>query len=502
MKKEGALFDLIKSLTKSEKRFIKLYGSRYTLGEKNNYLTLFDFIDKLKEYDEEKLKEKVSKSSFAGNFRGIKSYLYFLILDCLDFYHKDSSIDRRISKHINIARLLSEKRLDEQSDKVIEKTRKLSEEFNRFENIISLNSLKKDTGFKRETISIEKIQSYYQESFSAAEDIKIKLQYNKLYDELLYKRLEIGMIENKSEKKKLKIFFNTTHFKNPPKSKSFDANMFFLLSKIECSRILTDAKNGSIYIRKLIELFDKNTNRITDNVDHYIYAYALNVFTSEGPLPDDREAADTALKKISSIPSLIGEKTVSHDVRVQVFQVYYTLLTHVALIFRDYATAVPHVRRFETEKKKFEKYFTPSFHLCMQVNIACVYFGLGQYKSALKWCNEALAHPPKTRDDVMYIVRILSLLIHYELDNRILLSSLIKSTYSYLKKIKKDNQFATIFLKLIRLLVNVETKKEQKILFTQFKSELIPLLGNKFENDVFYSIDIVGWIDKKMKHAS
>ena len=52
MKKDGPLFELIKSLTKSEKRFIKIYASRYTMKGKNNYLELFDIIDKLNENGE------------------------------------------------------------------------------------------------------------------------------------------------------------------------------------------------------------------------------------------------------------------------------------------------------------------------------------------------------------------------------------------------------------------------------------------------------------------
>ncbi len=47
------LFQLIKSLNKSEKRYFNLYASRHTIGEKNNYVILFEAIDKQIEYDEE-----------------------------------------------------------------------------------------------------------------------------------------------------------------------------------------------------------------------------------------------------------------------------------------------------------------------------------------------------------------------------------------------------------------------------------------------------------------
>ena len=497
MKKEGALFDLIKSLTKSEKRFIKIHASRYSMSGKNNYLKLFDALDKLNEYDGAKLRKKIKSSSFDGNLRGIKNYLYFLILDSLDFYHKDSSIDRRTSKYINIARILSEKRLDQQSNKIVEKTKKLSEEFNRFENIIALNSLQKITGFKRETISNEDIQNYYKENFSSIENMRTKLEYNKIYDELLFKRLQLGLITNPLEIKRLKSFYNNPYFKDAPKSNSFDVNMYYLLSKIEYYRILMDTKNGGVYIRKLIALFESNTKRIADNLNYYLYA--LNVFISERVYANDRKEADVILKKIISIPTLIGEKVIAHDMRVQIFQIYYVLLTHISLIFRDYENAIPHIRKFEIEKKRFENYFTPSFRLCMQSNIACVYFGAGQYKQALKWCNEAMSHPPKTRDDVVYVVRILNLLVHYELENEIILPSLIKSTYNNLFKQKRKSQFVVTFFKYLRPLIRTESKTDKISIFIQLREKLLPLIDNKLENDIFDDIDILHWIEKKIQ---
>ena len=63
------LHELIQSLTKSEKRYFKLLSSRHTIGEENNYILLFDFIEKQDLYDEEQLKShfkgKVPMNIFA-----------------------------------------------------------------------------------------------------------------------------------------------------------------------------------------------------------------------------------------------------------------------------------------------------------------------------------------------------------------------------------------------------------------------------------------------------
>ena len=61
MKPSSELFNLIKSLTKSEKRFFKLSSSLQS-GEKN-YLKIFDAIDEQDEYDEYALKDMFKNGS-------------------------------------------------------------------------------------------------------------------------------------------------------------------------------------------------------------------------------------------------------------------------------------------------------------------------------------------------------------------------------------------------------------------------------------------------------
>mgnify|MGYP000023314336 CR=1 FL=1 len=59
MKPSNELFQLIKSLTKSEKRYFKLSSSLQS-GEKN-YMKLFDIIEIQDEYDEPAIKQKFKK---------------------------------------------------------------------------------------------------------------------------------------------------------------------------------------------------------------------------------------------------------------------------------------------------------------------------------------------------------------------------------------------------------------------------------------------------------
>ena len=58
------LHSLIKSLTKQEKRYFKLFAQRHTSGKENQYLKLFDAIDAQEVYKEDAIKKKFSKEKF------------------------------------------------------------------------------------------------------------------------------------------------------------------------------------------------------------------------------------------------------------------------------------------------------------------------------------------------------------------------------------------------------------------------------------------------------
>ena len=74
MKPSTELFKLIKSLTKSEKRFFKLSSSLQS-GEKN-YLKIFDFIERQSSYDEEELKKTYEGETFIKHLPSEKNHLY------------------------------------------------------------------------------------------------------------------------------------------------------------------------------------------------------------------------------------------------------------------------------------------------------------------------------------------------------------------------------------------------------------------------------------------
>ena len=110
MKTSTELFELIKSLTKTEKRYFKLSASGFK-KEDNNYLKLFNALDKQSEYDEKKIVAQFPEEKFIKELRVTKKYLYKLITRSLISYHEESSVNSKLKYYLRCAEVLFEKGL-------------------------------------------------------------------------------------------------------------------------------------------------------------------------------------------------------------------------------------------------------------------------------------------------------------------------------------------------------------------------------------------------------
>ena len=86
MSKSDVLFQLIKSLSRGEKRNFKLL-TQLTSGDKK-YIQLFDAIDKESDYDESKIIKDLKDDDFTRQFSVAKNYLYNSILKSLAYFYK------------------------------------------------------------------------------------------------------------------------------------------------------------------------------------------------------------------------------------------------------------------------------------------------------------------------------------------------------------------------------------------------------------------------------
>lgn len=93
--KSDALFQLIRSLKKSEKRYFRLQSK---LEDPNAvYLVLFDLMEGMEEYDEMEILKRNQRIK-AQQFSNLKAHLYKKVLQCIRQYSLSAVMDIQIRK--------------------------------------------------------------------------------------------------------------------------------------------------------------------------------------------------------------------------------------------------------------------------------------------------------------------------------------------------------------------------------------------------------------------
>src|SRR5579871_3806512 len=114
-----ALFQLIHSLEKSEKRHFKLYIKRSSSKEDLKIVQLFDALDKMNDYDEKVLLKKL-KGTEKPQLYNLRTHLYKQLLASLRLLKSSDSIDLQLNEQFDYAHILYKKGLFVQSLKILE----------------------------------------------------------------------------------------------------------------------------------------------------------------------------------------------------------------------------------------------------------------------------------------------------------------------------------------------------------------------------------------------
>jgi hypothetical protein len=203
MENHDHLYELIKSLTKSEKGYFKKVNSFHVKGDQNNYMLLFDAIDKMEKYNEAALKKQLN-GHLGSQLPFLKHYLYYQILDSLDQYYQSSNVE--INKWICKTEILYKKGLHTQALKILEKAMGFASKKEKFAYLLQLTRLRYELLTEEE--NKERIVSQKQVLREDLNNLRVKIDnlymYFQLRIELNQLRSEIGYARNKEAVSKYK----------------------------------------------------------------------------------------------------------------------------------------------------------------------------------------------------------------------------------------------------------------------------------------------------------
>lgn len=489
------LFYLIKSLTKSEKRFFVLYANRLNKRNKK-FVTLFQLIEKQKKYDEAALLSKAKRID-KKLLPSLKIHLYKQVLKSLMIANADKKTDVKIKYLVGQARILYDKCLYKQAIKMLTKAKEIAQQHDR--NILLLEIVELEKSILLHTLKhrdLETVDSLIKKANDVTEKVYNTNQFANLALRLNSFYLKVGFIRNKKEYINVKKFFYESLPEYREEHLFFNEKLYLYFSYIGYYFFIQKFDKGLIYAQKTVQLFDENPSMISNQLEMYIKALnSLLVVQNKLLMYDDFIKTHQRLISIKRLPA----KHLNENISLNLFKAIYIHEINKHYMMGEFKEGTKIVRRLNDYLNQFITKLDKHNVLIFYYKIACLYFGSSNFKQALFWLNKLVSQPiSDLRQDLQSFARILSLICHYELGKTDLLEYSIKSTYRFLLKQKDLNLYQKYILDFLKKVPYEITEKNIRKHFIGLRDKMIALESNSFEKRPFLYFDIVSWLESKI----
>ncbi len=491
------LFQLVKSLTKAEKRYFKIYVTRLKTGKDAKFLKLFNYIDKQKTFDE-KIIIKKEKSFKPSQFSNLKANLYKQILRSLRNTTSSEDLNMSIREMLDYSKILYNKCLYDQCFKILEKTRMLAEKYERPAVLFDIIEFEKNlVGNFIKTNIQEKVNELTIEGEQTLNKLKNINTFTNLSLNLYAFYLKIGYIRDQKDFGIANSFLYSTLPIFKEDSLSFEEKIHLYHSLTSYHFFIQDFNRAYEYSQKWIDLFDKKSESVISRTEMYLKA-VNSLLKAQNKLYKYNEFVAT-VKRFDEIKK---NKTVYFSYNIKLILFKYASFNKINQYFMlgDFDEGVKIIPPMAKELEKFS--IKMDFHSIMiyYYKFACLYFGCDEYQKASFWLNKIInAKDIDLRADIISFARILNLICHYEMENIDLVDYYIKSTYRFLLKKQDFHIFQKHILKFLRRLGYI-SRFELTDAFKELYEQLLPLTNDPYEKRAFIYFDIISWLESKIQN--
>lgn len=489
------LHHLIKSLSSHEKGYIKKHSAVHVIGDQNNYIKIFDAIDRQREYDEEAL-HKHFEDDPIENLSVAKNYLFRFILKCLESYHANTKSELRST--LNQIEILHNKNLPSVARKMLAKAKVTAQHYELYEFMEEI--IDWEIVFLVEEASpenyLELVNKYFGELNDSIEKKKIIINYKHLYQKLRAKALYKGLPRNDEDVIEVKKI--AARAKKGQLLSTFNAKFYRNLMRANFMFMTNEQKQANELMEENVKLLEANPHMIELRPASYL-GMLRNKAVNELSLMRYKTLFET-IGKMDEFVEKYGQLNHSFEITVENLKLF------VLIPSGQFDDALAVAQKLDAIYRQLPP--TKALKKERQLHhyaLGYIYLGLGDYKEANYHINELLNNTQyDIRSDVYCFAHILSLIIHFEMNNRELLDYRARSTYELLKRRKQLYSFEKEILHFLRQTKNM-TKNMTEMLaaFAGLKKSIEAITAeNKLEKNALSLFDLISWLESKIKKKS
>ncbi len=451
MTKSDALFLLVKSMSKSEKRYFKLTMGFH--GDQQNYLRLFELLDKMDFYREQLVREHFKGAPGLKQLHVAKHYLYQLILKSLRGYHLKQSIYAQLrSNLIDIEVLFKKDLLKQCYRKIIQaekQARKAGDELVLLETLNwKRRALLNMRGAINTRAEVDQIIMEEQTTLS-------KLKHE---SELWRLTMEVGSITRDDENPERMHPLSA----NPPASMTHRATILYYHLEYVYHTMSGELERAGEYLDQLMKYLEGDLFRLKNDPSSYITALnnKIGLFLNQ----KKHNQVPALLIKIRQLPQKLKLKAnnpLSMKLLIRTYNVELETYRDTGQVEKGVAL-IPQVRNF---LKSYAELIPREYMILFHYQFSHLYFLKSDYSKALNDINTVLdyRHYPE-RADIMGYAHFLNLIIHYELGNSTVMKYAVEACRRFLKKRGRLQEFERVLLKVFSRLSTRPTIQHPAIL--------------------------------------
>lgn len=484
------LFDLVHSLSGSEKRYFKLFIKSKDAGH-SKYAQLFDAIDAQEVFDDEELRLFIygDEPVESRKYSELKAYLYDFILKSLQSYDEKSSIDFRLKNMLLGVRALFKRSRFDDTKELLRKVKKLAGDYEDFNTLIEILEWEKRIAYAQMDINFldKEMDRITEEEKKYLNQLNNISAYRNIFFKILM-NIRKGISRNENIIKEHEKLMAGPLMVDKKNASTYKSKVLFY--RIKSLYYFSIADHRSFYEAStdLIEAMEENPRFFKEDVSEYISVLS-NHAVSCGRFEKFGEVRETLDKLLKINP-------ITADDALKIHRQYFNNKFRLCIVSGEFEEGLRELERHLKEMRKFNQEIFQKNTLYFQYFY--IYFGNGDFEKALNYLNDWLGLSVGVeRKDLESLARILNLIIHYELGNTMLLDSLIRSTQRFLTKENRLLELEKKFINFIREAGRPQSKGEIKKAFETLQSDFERLSQSPIYN-IFDMFDLDAWLESKI----
>lgn len=499
MARTNALYQLISTLDRTEKRYIKLNAGVNKTN--HNLLRLFDACDKQvgKKYDEAALKKQFEGETFVKQMAVAQNRLVALILRQLRNYHASKSVDITLYDMLSEIEVLYKKKLFDHCHKQIKRAKKMATKHER--RLLLLRLLKWETILQKEEgkylhRSQQHLEELYQQERDVMSEYLQALEYKfHNYNLLLLSRNKM-ITQLNEELASYQDLLETEAFSQPFGTLPLQDEIYSLRVKAMYYFSRFEYKKSMHNFGLIVERLEQEPDRLLDF--DWTYFMGLNNFLVGQTWAQDRS---NFMNTVDKIYQHFGGNPAFERALFSITNLYELA---IYLELGDIDRCFEILPAVQTGLKKYRGQINQINEQIFYINISMTYFYAEDYSSAIRWLNGLIHQSNENRSDISsnihYYGQLFNLVVHYEVGHIELLDYLIGSTKKFLQNIRPFNQFDLLVIDFFKdVLLKVHNRAKLKPHFIELHTKLEALSSDPVERVALDYFNFIAWTKSKIE---